>query len=64
MFLKRRSSGGCANVQERKNSHENLFETLEVPVLVDDSVDDSGKEDLLSLVCEEVHKVMHLVDSL
>ena len=46
------------------NSHEDLLETLEVPILVDDCVDNSREEDLLSFVGEEVHETVHLVDCL
>jgi hypothetical protein len=39
-----------------------LFETLKIPVLIDDGMDNSGEEDLLGLVGKKIHQVMHVVD--
>jgi hypothetical protein len=39
-----------------------LFEAFEVPVLVNDGVDDPGEEDLLRFVGKEIHEIVHLVD--
>ena len=46
-----------------KDSHEDLFETFKIPVLVNDGMDDSWEEDLLGLVGKEIEKVVHLVDA-
>lgn len=62
VLLERRAASVGAHVQELEDSHEDLFEALEVPVLVNNGVNDSGKEDLLSLVCKQIEKVVHLVD--
>lgn len=48
----------------RENAHEHLFETLEVPVLIDDGVDDTREENLLRFVSEQIHQVVHLVNCL
>jgi hypothetical protein len=47
-----------------QNSNKDCLESLEVPVLVNDLVDDSGLEYLVDFVSEKIHKVMHIVDSL
>jgi hypothetical protein len=47
-----------------QNSDKDCFESLEVPVLVNDLVDDSGLEDLMNFVSEKIHKVMHIIDRL
>ena len=47
-----------------QNSNKDCFESLEVPVLVDDLVDDSGLEHLMDFVSEKIHKVMHIIDRL
>ena len=41
-----------------------MFETFEVPVLIDDLVDHSCLEDLVRLVGEQVDQVVHVVDGL
>lgn len=64
VLLERRSASVGTDFKELKNSHEDLLEALEIPVLVDDGVNNSGVEDLLSLVGEQVHEVVHLVDCL
>lgn len=64
VLLERRTASVGTDLKQLKDSHENLFETLEIPVLIDDGVNDSGVEDLLSLVGEQVHQVVHLVDRL
>jgi len=51
MASKRNTASFGINFEEFKDSHEYLFETFEVPVLVNDGMDDSWEEDLLSLVC-------------
>lgn len=45
-----------------EDTHKDLFETLEVPVLVDASVDDAGVEDLLGFHGEKVAQVLDKVD--
>jgi len=62
VFLERRASLVESDFQKLDDSHEDLFETLQVPVLIDDGMDNSRKEDLVCLVGEEVHEVVHLVD--
>ena len=54
----------AVDLQHLQDSHEHLLEALEVPVLINDSMDDSREEDLLGLVGEQVHQVVHLVDGL
>lgn len=44
-----------------EKSQQNLLESLEIPVLIDASVNDSGAEDLLGLLTEKVHKVSNSV---
>jgi hypothetical protein len=50
------------NSKGLKDSQEHLLQTLEVPVLVNTGVDDSGEEDLLGLVGKQVPQVVHVVD--
>lgn len=64
VLLKVNTSSVTVDFQKLKNSHEDLFETFKVPVLVDDGVDDPGEEDLLGLVSKQEDKVVHLVDEL
>ena len=52
------------NVDLLQNADEDLLEALEVPVLVDASVDDTGIEHLLCLHGQEVEEVVHGVDLL
>ena len=58
------TTGGRVHLERREDTHEYLLETLEVPVLVDDGVDDARKENLLRFVGKQIHQVMHLVDAL
>lgn len=51
-------------LHDLEDSHEDSLEAFEVPVLIDDLVDDSGLEDLVCLLGEQVHKVVHVVDRL
>ena len=44
-----------------EDANEHLFESLQVPVLVDAGVDDARVEDLLGFVGEQVAQVVHLV---
>lgn len=44
-----------------ENSHENRAESFEVPILVDDLMDDACLEDLVALVGEEEYEVVHVV---
>jgi hypothetical protein len=46
-----------------QDADENLLEALEVPVLVNASVNDSGGEHLLGLEGEQVPQVVHISDS-
>lgn len=64
LLLERRAIGVGANLESRKDAHEHLLEALEVPVLVDDGVNNARKEDLLSLVGKKVHEVVHRVNLL
>jgi len=41
-----------AHVKSLQDSHEDLLESFQVPVLVNDSMDDPGEENLLGLVGE------------
>ena len=50
----------AGKTQNLHDSHHGALETLKVPVLIDDLVDDSGLEDLLYLVSEEEHQVVQL----
>ena len=50
MLLERVAVSVGAHVKSLENSHEDLLESLQVPVLVDDSMDDPGEENLLGLV--------------
>jgi hypothetical protein len=52
------------NIDFFKNSQENGLEPFHVPILVDDLVDHAGLENLMSLVGEQVHQVVHVVDGL
>ena len=47
-----------------ENPHENLFEALKVPVLVNDGVDNSRKEYLVGFVGKQKHQVVHFIDLL
>jgi hypothetical protein len=47
-----------------KDSQQNGLESLEVPVLVDDLVDHASLENLMDLVGEQVHQIVHVVDGL
>ena len=64
MLFERGVSRICGNFEKLEDSHENLLETFQIPVLINDSMNDSREEDLLSLVSEQVHQVMHLVNLL
>ena len=44
-----------------QDADEHLFESLQVPVLVDAGVNDTRVENLLGLVGEEVAQVVHVV---
>jgi hypothetical protein len=54
----------ASDSNDLEDSEENLLEALEVPVLVDGSVDDSTGEDLLGLVRQKEHEVVESVDFL
>lgn len=41
MLLKRLPGGGGVDLERREDTHEDLLESLKVPVLVDDGVDDA-----------------------
>ena len=64
VLLEGRTASVGTHLKQLKDSHENLLEALEIPVLVDNGVNNSGVEDLLSFVGEQVHQVVHLVDCL
>jgi len=51
-----------AHVEVLSNSAECAFESFEVPVLIDDLVDDSGLEYLARFVGEKEHEVVHFVE--
>jgi hypothetical protein len=65
-FIQVLLEGGTArvrgNLQSLEDAEEDLLEALEVPVLIDDGVDNAGEEDLLGLVGEEVHEIVQKVD--
>lgn len=62
MFLERVAVSISTDFKSLKNSHEDLLEAFQVPILVNDGVDDPREEDLLGFVGKQVHKVVHLVD--
>lgn len=62
VLLERGSRGVNTHFKHLNDSHENLLESFEVPILIDNSVNNSWKEDLLSFVSEKIHKVVHLID--
>ncbi len=64
MLFKRGVSRIRSDFEKLEDSHENLLETFEIPVLINDSMNNSREEDLLSLISKQVHQVMHLVDLL
>ena len=41
VFLEGGASSVCSDVENGENPHKDLFKTFEVPVLVDNGVDDS-----------------------
>lgn len=45
-----------------QDTHKHLLEAFQVPVLVDGSVDDAGREHLLGLGSEQVNQVVKVVD--
>ena len=47
-----------------QDSHEHCLESFQVPVLVDDLVDDSSLEHLVNFVSEKIQQVVHVVDGL
>ena len=59
-FFQAYASRIVAQTKQAHNSKHGAFETLQVPVLVDDLVDDSGLEHLLYLVSEQEHQVVQL----
>jgi hypothetical protein len=59
LFFNLKSSRKFFETKVLHDSHESALESLEVPVLVNDLVDDSSLEHLHSLVGEEVDKVVH-----
>jgi len=64
VLFKGRAASIYTHFEHLDDSHEYLLESLEIPVLVDDSVNHAREEDLLGLVGEKIHKVVHLVDCL
>lgn len=55
-------SGGIFDIHHLKHFNKDSFESLHVPVLVDDLVDHSGLKDLMGLVGEKIHEVVHVVN--
>ena len=51
------SIGQTLKADDFEDSHESALETLQVPVLIDDLVNDSGLENLLRFVGEQEHQV-------
>lgn len=47
-----------------KDPGEHRSESLEIPVLIDDLVDDARLEHLVRFVCKQIHEIVHLVDGL
>jgi len=67
-FLKKLLEQGTfrklVDVKLSKDPQEDSLETLHVPILIDDLMDDSTVENLVGLVLEQEDQVMHLVDQL
>ena len=64
MLFKRLATGSGIDLERREDAHEHLLEALQVPVLIDDCVDNAREEYLLRFVCKQIHQVVHLVDGL
>ena len=64
MLLEGRSGSVDTNFEHLDDSHKDLLESFEIPVLINDSMDDSREENLLGLVSEKIHEVVHLIDGL
>ena len=52
-----------SDVKHFQDPRKNLLEALKVPVLVDDGVNDGIVKDLMSLLRQQEHQVVHRVDS-
>ena len=63
LFSEWHATSFCIDFKCFKNSHEDLFETFKVPVLVNDGMNDSREEDLLGLVGKKIEEVVHFVDT-
>ena len=61
-LLDRLAHDAGAQINRLENAAENLAEALQIPVLVDDGVDDSREEHLVRLLSKKVNQVVHLVD--
>jgi len=57
-------SVGAADTHGLEDADQDHLESLKVPVLVDDGVDDVGGEHLLCFASQKVAEVVHHVDSL
>jgi len=57
-------SVGAADTHSLEHANQDHLESLKVPVLVDDGVDDVGGEHLLCFTSQKVAEVVHHVDSL
>ena len=64
VFLKGGTGSVDADLEHLDDSHKDLLEAFEIPILIDNGVDNSGEENLLGLVSEKIHEVVHLVNGL
>jgi hypothetical protein len=64
MFLDTLSDDSWSQIDSLQDACKHLFETFEIPVLIDDSMNNSGEENLVCLLAQQVDQIMHLIDSI
>jgi hypothetical protein len=45
-----------------KHLEKDCFETFQIPILIDDLMDNTSLENLMSFVSEKIHQVVHFID--
>ena len=54
----------CVQTELSDDSHQCLFETFEIPILINNLMNYSSLENLVGFISEQEHKIVHKIDFL
>jgi len=54
----------CIQTEFPDDSHQCFLETFEIPILINNLMNDSSLENLVGFISEQEHKIVHKIDFL